>query len=74
MASPLGKRQANAFGTGAAHLGPALRTNAFKKPKALARSWWEGPEETFAARAAAERPRLTNIESAPALDKYGGEW
>jgi len=74
MASPLGKRQANAFGTGAAHLGPALRTNAFKKPKALARSWWEGPDETFAERAAAERARLANVDSAPKIDNYGSEW
>lgn len=73
MASPLGKRQANAFGTGAAHLGPALRTNAYKKPKAT-KSWWEGlAEDEFAERAAAERPRLMRVESPPVADKWGCE-
>lgn len=73
MASPLGKRQANAFGTGAAHLGPASRTNAFKKPKSLPFSWWEVPEEKFAEAAAAERARLMNVESPPIGDKWGCE-
>lgn len=73
MASPLGKRQPNAFGTGAAHMGPALRTNAFKKQKSLPKSWWEGPEEEFGERAEAERPRLMRVESPLVADKWGCE-
>lgn len=74
MASPLGKRQANAFGTGVAHLGGSgLRSHALKKRKSLPRSWWEVPEEKFAEAAAAERARLTNVESPPAMDKWGLE-
>lgn len=48
--------------------GLLLRGSAAKKDKSLDKSWWDVPEEKFAAAAAAERDRLARVDSAPTLD------